>query len=53
MRGDEWIEEQGLILFGGKVYVRNSERKLCAYIITCIQDAAGASNEELLVARNF
>jgi len=36
IRGDEWIEEQGLILFRGKVYVprdKNSERKLHAYII--------------------
>jgi len=37
IRGDKWIEEQGLILFRGKVYVPRDEelrRKLHAYIIT-------------------
>ena len=37
IRGDKWIEEQGLILFREKsMYqgMKNSERKLCTYIIT-------------------
>jgi len=36
IRGDKWIEEQGLILFRGKsMYqgMKSSERKLHAYII--------------------
>jgi len=26
IRGDEWVEEQGLILFRGKVYVQLQEK---------------------------
>jgi len=35
IRGDEWIEEQGLILFRGKVYVpRDEELKKGNYALT-------------------
>jgi len=45
IRGDEWIEEQGLILFRGKVHFHIGT--------SGILEDAGAGDEELLVARNF
>ena len=35
IRGDEWVEEQGLILFRGKVYVpRDKELRKENYVLT-------------------
>jgi len=63
IRGDEWIEEQGLILFRGKVYVPKDEelRKeiTCLHHNTSISGTSwtledtGACNEKLLVARDI
>jgi len=63
IRGDEWIEEQGLILFRGKSMLPKDEelRKeiTCLHHNTSISghpgplEDAGARNEKLLVARRY
>jgi len=63
IRGDEWIEEQGLILFRGKVYVPKDEelRKEITRLhhntsisgTSWTLEDAGACNEKLLVARDI
>jgi len=42
IRGDEWIEEQGLILFRGKVYVPKDEELIKEIITLPYWDILGA-----------
>ena len=56
IRGDEWIEEQGLILFRGKVYVpKNELRKEIIHLHhnTSISGHPGCWKTLELVMRNY
>jgi len=57
IRGDEWIEEQGLILFRGKVYVLRDEelRKkiMCLHHNTSISGHPGCWKMLELIMRNY